>query len=54
MLLDLSFTIEKLDIKKHKQEASHASTHKETSMRVKDEFKVNDQLFLEKVTLQGK
>jgi hypothetical protein len=47
MLFDLSFTSENKEIKKLKQEASDANTHKENSKRVKLEYNVNDQVFLD-------
>jgi cation transport regulator ChaB len=42
MLFDLSFTTEYKEIRKRKQEASDANTHKENSKRVKHEYKVNE------------
>ena len=54
MLFDLSFTTEYKEIKKRKQEASDANTHKENSKRVKHEYKVNDQVLLDRGVLQRK
>ena len=54
MLFDLSFTTEYKEIKKRKQEASDANTHKENSKRVKHEYKVNDQVLLNRGILQRK
>jgi cation transport regulator ChaB len=48
MLFDLSFTTEYKEIKKRKEEASDANTHKENSKQVKHEYKVNDQILLQK------
>jgi hypothetical protein len=54
MLFDLSFTTEYKEIRKRKQEASDANTHKENSKRVKNEYKVNDQVLLDRGVLQRK
>jgi hypothetical protein len=54
MLFDLSFTTEYKEIKKRKQEASNANTHKENSKRIKHEYKVNDQVLLDRGILQRK
>jgi pyruvate kinase len=54
MLFDLSFTTEYKEIKKRKQEASDANTHKENSMRIKHEYKVNDQVLLDRDILHRK
>ncbi len=54
MLFDLSFTTEYKEIKKRKQEASDANTHKENSKRVKHDYKVNDQVLLDRGVLQRK
>jgi hypothetical protein len=54
MLFDLSFTTEYKEIKKRKQEASDANTHKENSKRIKHEYKVNDQVLLDRGILQRK
>jgi hypothetical protein len=54
MLFDLSFATENKEIRKHKQEASDANTHKENSKRDKHEYKVNDQVLLDRGILQRK
>jgi hypothetical protein len=54
MLFDLSFTTEHYEIKKSKQEASDANTHKENSKRINHEYKVNDQVLLDRDILQRK
>jgi hypothetical protein len=54
MLFDLSFTTEYKEIKKRKQEASDANTHKENSKRVKHEYHINDQVLLDRGVLQRK
>jgi cation transport regulator ChaB len=54
MLFDLSFTTEYKEIMKRKQEASDVNTHKENSKRVKHEYKVNDQVLLDRGVLQRK
>jgi cation transport regulator ChaB len=52
MLFELSFTTEYKDITKRKQEDLEANTHKDNSKRVKHEYKVNDQVFLDRGILQ--
>jgi hypothetical protein len=54
MLFDLSFTTDDKEIRKCKQEASDANTHKENSKRVKHENKFNDQVLLDRKILQCK
>jgi hypothetical protein len=52
MLFDLSFTTEYKEIRKGKQEASDANTHKEKLHRVKHKFEVNYQVLLDRRILQ--
>jgi hypothetical protein len=52
MLFDLSFTTEYKEIRKGKQQASDANTHKEKLHRVKHEFEVNYQVLLDRRILQ--
>jgi hypothetical protein len=48
MLFDLSFTKEYKNIKKRKQDGSDAHTNRENSKRAKFEYKVNNQILLDK------
>jgi hypothetical protein len=52
MLFGLPFTTKYEEIRKQKQEASDAITHKENSKEVHHEYKVNDQVLLDRGVLQ--
>jgi hypothetical protein len=54
MFLDLSFTTNYSELKNKKQKASDLNVDRESTKRIKYDYKVNDLILLHRGTLQGK